>query len=495
MILLSIDQTRGVPVYRQIVNGIVAHIEAGTLTVGERLPSTRRLCDRLGVNRTTVYRAYEELTALGYIESRPGSYTTVRQRTRIAPLEDTAKRPLISWNRVSVTRSRRLFEEYADHFPEYEKAGSPGVIDLSRLYIEERLFPLKDFRRCLNEVLSDGGQALFAYGNVAGHGPLRETVAHRLKSHGISVAPDNILITHGAQQALDLVLRLLLEPGARVVVESPTYSHIIPLLRYYGSTIVEVPMRVDGMDLCALERALRKEPPALVYTMPNFHNPTGITTPQAHRERLLALCERFRTPIIEDGFEEELKYFGKSVLPIKSMDRRQIVVYVGTFSKVLFPGLRIGWIAADRECIRRLCVLKRFIDISENIALQAAMVHFYREGFYDRHVRRVHTAYRQKMNAALKAMKRFFPAGVTWTTPEGGYTIWVTLRRPYRPPGRLDELMRKHRVLVSPGDHFFYGSSPTRHFRVSIAHSSEQEIKEGVIRLGRLLGELRGSRG
>jgi DNA-binding transcriptional MocR family regulator len=490
MVLFSIDHAGKTPVYKQVIQGIIARIDDGTLAVGTRLPPTRRLCETLGINRSTAYRAYQELIALGYIESQPGSYTTVRKRVKIATGDPGDEKSLISWNKVSTSSSRRLYQKYVTHAPEYETGEPSDVVNLSRLYIEERLFPINHFRRCLNQVLSDDGSRLFGYGDIAGYAPLRETIARRMQTHGITVSADNILMTHGAQQALELIVKLLAESGKKVVVESPTYSNVIPLLEFCRASILKVPMRDDGMDLDALERILRKHQPAFIYTMPNFHNPTGITTSQAHRERLLSLCERYRTPVVEDGFEEELKYFGKSVLPIKSMDHHQTVIYVGTFSKVLFPGLRTGWIAADRECVRRLGVIKRFSDLSENMVIQAAMALFLSEGYYDLHVRRIHSAYRQKMALALTAMEKILPAGVTWTKPDGGYTIWVTAGKPYKDDRTLDELMRKHGVLVSPGRFFFCGSSPRRYFRISIANSSREEIGEGIIRFGRLLRDL-----
>jgi len=150
---------------------------------------------------------------------------------------------------------------------------------------------------------------------------------------------------------------------------------------------------------------LRKEKPALVYTMPTFHNPTGVSTDQAHRERLLSICEGHRIPVLEDAFEEEMKYFGKTTLPIKSMDKHQIVIYCGTFSKVLFPGVRIGWIAAERECIERLVAIRCFSDLAPNMILQAAMDEFCRNGYYDRHINRMHRTYRRRMQAAVRALR------------------------------------------------------------------------------------------
>jgi len=195
----------------------------------------------------------------------------------------------------------------------------------------------------MNRVIKKQGAALLGCGDRAGYLPLREHIAERLENHGISATSDEILITNGSQQAIDLVFRMIASPGKVVAIESPSYGPMLPLLNFYGLKPLEIPMRPEGMDLSILARAIREERPALIYTMPNFHNPTGVSTGQAHREQLLSLCETHRIPLLEDGYDEEMKYFGRVVLPIKSMDKHRLVIYCGTFSKILFPGVRIGW--------------------------------------------------------------------------------------------------------------------------------------------------------
>ena len=355
------------------------------------------------------------------------------------------------------------------------------------------MYPVQDFRRCLNQVLVNEGEQLLSYGDITGYLPLREYIASRMKIHGISIYPDEILITNGAQQAIDLVLNLLSRSGALVAIETPTYGNVIPAIRGRQLRILEIPMNADGMNLDYLQQKLKTRPPDFVYTIPNFHNPTGITTTQKHRETLLHLCEDYRIPVVEDGFEEELKYFGKVVLPIKSMDKNQIVIYLGSFSKVLFPGIRIGWIAADKECIKRLIAIKRFSDLSGSMFIQAALNAFCRQGYYDLHIKRMFRIFRKRMKTAMNAMEKYFPQGVIWTRPEGGYTIWVKLQKVFKTETEFHDLLLKHRVLVSPGKHYFYSKNPSRYFRISISGLTDDEIEEGNARLGRVLSELRGA--
>jgi DNA-binding transcriptional MocR family regulator len=488
MLLMTVDAASPVPVYRQIYERVARLVDDGTLTPGSRLPASRHLADTLGVNRSTVVRAYQELWALGYLESRPGSYSTVRQRVKTPSESEPGPERLIDWERAAARPARlvhRALESLAaERARPAERAVNFGTLDADRM-----LCPVDDFRRAVRQVLLADGRALLDYGDPAGYRPLRETIAQRLRVHGVTVSADEVLITNGSQHGIDLVLRLLAGPGTEVVVESPTYALAIPLFRLHGVTLREVAMRADGMDLDELERVLVRHRPALIYTMPNFQNPTGVTTSHGHRERLLALAEEHRVPILEDGFEEELKYFGKCVLPLKSMDAGGVVIYAGTFSKVVFPGLRIGWLAADRDCIERLLAISRFTVLSSNVVSQAAVQRFCAGGAYEDHLRRVHRAYRKRMAVLLAGLKRHLPsAGVRWTQPAGGYTLMLWVETSLSEP-ELDERLRRAGVLLAPGSSFFAERQREVTFRLSIANLTEDEIEEGCRRLGRVLAE------
>jgi len=492
LLLLTIDQARAVPAYVQIRDRIVALVEEGALRPGDRVPPTRVLANAVGVHRTTVVRAYEEARALGYLESRPGAYTTVRRRAR--PPATTAARGsqdesgLIDWVERATEAVRNARQR--EWTPPSSDA-SRDTIDFERLAADPSLVPAGDLRRSLKSVLARGGSGAFDYTEPAGWPPLRATIARRMRAHGVAVSADEILITSGAQQALDLVLRLLTRAGDRVVVEAPSYSMIHALLRLQGVEAVEIHMREDGMNLDELERVLDGDDAKLVYTMPNFHNPTGVTTSQAHRERLLDLCERHALPLLEDGFEEEMKYFGKAVLPIKSMDDRGLVLYVGTFSKVVFPGLRVGWIAGPREAVALLSSIQHGSCLAASTLAQAVAERFCRGGEFELHLRRIHRVYRRRMQTLLDGLDRHLPPDVQWTRPCGGYTVWLTL-----PGGSAEERawcdrLTEAGVKVMPGRAFFGSRSTRAHLRLSIACVDEPRIEEGCRRLGEVL---RGSR-
>ncbi len=498
MILVNLDKKSKIPLFMQIFQQLKKLIEENTLEPGFRMPSTRTLAEKHGVNRSTVYKAYEELWALGYLESRAGSYSIVRKRQKIAAGEPKSPKGLIHWEIKSSEPGRLLHHAYGQLKFNAPAHLTSSVINLASLDLDARLFPMDDFRRCMNTVLIEQGGNILKYGECEGYRPLREYIAARLRIHGITVNFDEILITNGSQNGIELILKLLTEPGSGVAVEAPTYSHVLPMMKYFRTNILDIPMKKDGMDLDHLRQVLETQKPAFVYTMPNFHNPTGITTDQAHREKLLSLCETYRVPILEDAFEEEMKYFGKVPLPIKSMDRHRLVLYLGTFSKVLFPGIRIGWIAAEKESIERLTTLKRFSDLSTNTLLQAALNEFCRQGYYVLHIKRMHREYRKRMNAAITALREHLSGfdKVSWSEPAGGYLIWLQLRDTQQDESALQKVFLEHGAAMAPGQYFYsnYPSHSNRpplylHFRISISTLNEHEIKEGIAKLGKAISQ------
>ena len=479
------------PIWKRLVRNVVRMVDDGSMPDGARLPPSRTLARDLGINRSTVCRAYEELASLGYLESRSGSYSTIRSRTRLAP-QSRAVRPLLDWDAVMAPGLARTYHD-AIALPR-AVAPQAGWIDFGSLTADPTLSPLPEFSRVVRRLLSASGEELLDYGDPTGHPALRQTLALRMHAHGIRASAEDVLITQGAQQALDLVLRLVARPGARVVVEAPTYGLVLPLLRLHGLEPLEIPMRNDGMDLDQLEKKLATEKPVLLYTIPTFHNPTGITTSQAHRERLLGLCEKHNVPILEDGYEEEMKYLGRRVLPIKSMDARGIVIYVGTFSKVLFPGLRVGWVTAERECLHRLAMLTRVMSLSSSHLPQAALERFCHEGRYDRYLKRVHARFRRRMTALLEGLEKHCSrVGAEWTRPNGGATAW--LRVPGAKPQdekRLLELAVKAKVAITPGSPFFAANpAPEVGFRLSISKVRLIEVDEGCKRLAKVIAGLK----
>lgn len=489
--LIKVVEGSNIPVYRQIVVQLKALIDQGVIEVNKPLPSTRSLSKKMGINRGTIDRAYKELQAFGYLSSRPGSYHVVLNRKTEAVYSPDRKSD-IPWQEASNLESNELFMDNKKRSiggVPASMAVDSALVDLSKHQLDPRLLPIQDLKRCVNHILTKYGAKALDFCPAAGNDDLREYIAQRMRLHGISTCKDEILITNGSQEALSLLCQFLVRPGRKIVGESPTYFSVLTLLKFAKADLVGVPMNGEGMDLDHLERVLGKESVSFIYTIPNFQNPTGITTSHHHRERLLGLAVKYKVPIVEDGFEEEMKYYGKVPLPIKSIDERNVVIYVGTFTKSLFPGIRIGWINADKECIDRLTAIKQCTHLRCSNFSQMVLWYFCKEGYYDLHIRKLHRVFRKRMDTAHSIMQKSFPEKVSWSRPAGGYNFWVRMPKKLT-PRQLCNYMAGHGVIVTPGAYFFLDQTESEYFRISLARINDDEIKEGLARLGKALRQL-----
>lgn len=480
MLLVPIAREGPVPIYRQIVERIVELVDQATLTPGARLPPTREFARVHAVHRATVVRAYRDLRALGYLESRPGAYTTVRGRLRPAGVRAGTVASGVRWSVPGSAAARLAADEAVPPAP-------GDAIDFASHAADPTLAPRREVWRAARRVLAADRSVVASYPDPRGLPELRAVIARRMAVHGVAADPDEIVVTNGTQQALDLIFRMLLGPRPDVVVESPTYGMVLALLRLHGARVHPVPMAADGLDLDRLRDVIARKRPALVYTMPNFHNPTGLTTSQAHREALLAICEARRVPIVEDGFDEELKYSGPAVLPIKSIDARGVVLYLGTLSKVAFPGLRLGWIVAPAEAAARLTAVQRVSALGASGLGQAVAAEVLGSSRFEAHLRAAHRVYRHRLQTLVAGLEEHLPGGVRFTRPEGGYTVWLSV--PGRPGEErvLFERIWRAGVKVVAGRTFHVRPTRVPHFRLSIAWVDEERIREGCRRLGRAL--------
>lgn len=490
MIVLSLNKKSRTSLSWQVFTEIKEMIENNTLPPGTKLPSSRMLAAKHGISRNVAYNAYEELWGQGYVESRPGSYTIVRKKTPSIKLTQRADKGLIDWNNVVSLKSKEVY----DIISKYPRSGyrmkSSDFIDMGTLDLDHRILPYEDFRRCINTVIKKQPY-IFNYGEPEGYFPLRSFIASRLRTHGIHVAPEEIMITNGTQHSLDLTLRLLGKSGSVIVTENPTYSLALPLMQFYQAEIISVSMYEDGLNLSELNKILKSKQVSFVYTTPNFHNPTGITMSPEVREDLVRMCEKYQVPIVEDAFEEEMKYFGKVPLSIKSMDKNQIVIYMSSFSKVLFPGVRIGWIAADKDFTKIASAVKKTSDLASNSVIQAALCEFCRQGYYDIHITRMNRIYKKRMQTALQVLKNELSCDhISWSEPLGGYLIWLKLSRLNISEEELHGIFKNFKINTAPGSLYFNKKPADHYIRLSISQLNEEEIIEGVGRLGKALKEI-----
>ena len=462
------------PVYRQIADQIRAQIEAERLVAGSRLPPIRNLARDLGVNRDTVALAYESLAQAGMVESAVGRGTFVVEMPA-APGSESLFEP-----KFAATTNRLMnFERGRPRF-----GSADAAVPMHSLIPDPALYPLDAFRRALNRALQEGGPELLLYGTPQGDPTLREILAGRLSRAGIEVGPEELVLCHGASQGISLALRLFASPGDVVALEDPTYNNVLAAALGLGLDVAAIPMREGGMDLAVLERTLARPEVKVLYTMPTFHNPMGTTTPLAHRRAVLDTARRHGVPIIEDGYEMDLRFTGRSLPPLAGLDSGGIVVHLFSFSKSLFPGARVGAITARSRTIDALLALKQASDLSDALPLQAALASFVSSGEYDRHLTKLRRVLRGRRDALLEALEREMPEGTTWTLPEGGYQVWVELPEMIDTRDLLTDAVGAG-VLFAPGSQFHHDGRASRCLRLTFAMAEAEDLRLGVARLGR----------
>lgn len=480
---LALDPQSSQPLYAQISGHFRESILGDNLRPGVRLPAVRTLAASLGVNRATVESAYAELVAAGLVAPRQGSGFYVLTH---APGEPVAARRSGDWPAWQGRIRYGGYEAMSAYLPEASR--QTDWIALDGGACDPRLFPMDEFRRMLGQVMRRDGGAALEYGEIGGYRPLRSTLAQVLASQGVQTSADNILITAGSQQALSLVAALLLSPGEAVVAERPTYAGALDVFRARGLVVHTVGVDEDGMDMDELEAVIARHRPGLIYTIPNFHNPTGACLSGQRRRRLISLAGRHDVPILEDDYVGDIRYEGRAQPTLKSLDPDGRVIYVGTFSKMLVPGLRVGYVVADGPVYDHLLRAKRCHDLATCNLTQRALCDYVSVGRYGAHLQRSCTVYRRRRDAMLAALERHMPAGASWVRPKGGLFVWVRL------PGGMSasEALPKacaEGVVFAPGGNFHLDpEAGDGCMRLNFASNSEGVIEEGIRRLGLALG-------
>lgn len=372
----------------------------------------------------------------------------------------------------------------------------PEVISFAGGLPAAELFPVEGFREAACELLEEHGETSLQYSTTEGYPPLREMIARHVGRYGVEAEPDNILITTGSQQALDLLGKLLIDRGDPVLVERPSYLGALQAFKVYGPRFRTLPLDEEGMTVVGLE-GLLTERPKFLYLLPNFHNPAGVTLSLERRQRIAELARAAGVPIVEDDPYGQLRYEGDHLPTVYSLDRELAgagspdgnVVYMSSFSKVLAPGLRLGWVTAPQDVIGRLVQLKQGADLHTSTFCQMLAHRISRDGFLDRNTGALRVAYKERRDAMLAAMDRHFPSEVTWTRPEGGLFLWLTL------PESMDsdELLAaalERRVAFVPGEPFYaQGEGGSQHCRLNYSCMPPDRIEEGIRRLGAVLEE------
>lgn len=455
----------------RIAQGVVADIRRGRLTPGQKLPGTRAWAKALEVNRNTVVAAMEELEAQGWIETLAKRGTWVRQSLPIEP-RPTAPRglpdllaPLPPSPAFLTPRPYVL---------------SKGVLHLSAGTPDPRLFPVELLARTWRRVVRRRGQLLLSYGDPAGHPGLREALAQMVAElRAVPATAEHVVVTRGSQMALDLVASAVLVPGDTVAVEALGYRPAWDALRLRGARVVPIPVDAEGLQVEALARLAARTRVRSVYVTPHHQYPTTVTMSASRRLALLALAQRHRFLVIEDDYDHEFHYEGRPVVPLLARDEAGVVVSIGTLSKVLAPGLRVGFVVAPTTLAQRLAGLRAVMDRQGDHPMEATIAELLEEGELQRHVRKMRVVYQRRRDVLVEALRSKLAGALEFDVPSGGISVWARLVRPLK-LARWRTRALERGVAVTPGAHYRFDGEEPGAMRLVFSRYDEAELRHAV---------------
>jgi DNA-binding transcriptional MocR family regulator len=461
----KLDPASETPLYRQLASFIQNLVQTGRLNAGDRLPPTRDLAGQLGLNRTTVSAAYEVLETEGLITGQVGRGSFI-----------AGHKPSSSSGMDWV----RFFESSGPPPPRVPSVTGSGVISFAASRPSEDLFPLADLRASAEAVLASADlSSILQLGSPGGYEPLRRYLLDNAREEGLAGPGDDILITNGCQQALDLLSRVLIRAGDTVVVEDPVYPGLRNLLEEAGANLI-------GADPTRLSSFFHGRSIRAVVLTPNFQNPTGATLSQDTRESVVEAVHQAGAVLIENDVYSQLRYSGEPIPALKKLDKTGDTVILRSFSKIAFPGLRVGWLIGPRPLIARLMNARQLADLHGDQLSQALVLEFARSGRLAEHLAHTLETGRERLRTLFSALETYMPEGVTYSRPEGGMNVWVNL------PGGIDTfdlLQQAHRegVTYIPGRHFVVSRPHHNALRLSFAGLKPEAISSGVARLARAI--------
>ena len=491
MLPIQLQPESHVPLYVQLRDQLRALVHSGDLRPGDRIPASRELATQLGVHRTTVANAYAELESEGLIQGHVGRGTFIRNTA--PPLKISPPPPTLGGNGGVRWESLFADERGEEALNRLMHAAPEQDVSFVMACPAEEFFPVEELRNCCNTVLRREAMQILRLGPSDGYPPLKKALVALVRSEGTPAQDENLLITDGCQQSFDLLCKAFLRPGDAVLLENPAYPGAIAIFAGARVRCLGVPVRTRpepggslGVDVSALEATLVANRVKLMVLTPDFQNPTGTTLPVAARRKLLELASRHQVPIVEDHIYARLRARGAKVPSLKQLDRSNLVIQIDSFSKVAFPGLRVGWCVAPANVIERLRLVKQSTDLHTDQLSQATLAEFMRRGLLARHLARMCEVYTRRLEALEEALAKHMPEGTYWTRPEGGMCLWVEL-----PPGfDASELLihvRERGVLFAPGRYFYFQNPQPNTLRLGFAGLDERRIARGVATLGELL--------
>lgn len=408
---------------------------------------------------------------------------------------------------ISTTEDFAMNSELARHFSDRAKEMKasevrellkllqvPDMISFAGGLPNPESFPVEIIREIANDILLKDGTAALQYGITEGYAPLRESVAERMQKKGMDITKENVLIVSGSQQVIDLMGKIFIDPKDTVVVSSPTYLTALTGFASLQATFESIPIDQDNMRMDIFEERMKRlsrraNPPEIVYVLPNFQNPAGVTMPEKSRKKLVDLASDYDFIILEDDPYGELRYVGEHLRPIKSFDDEGRVVYMSTFSKILSPGLRVGWAVADPEILRKLIIAKQSTDVCASVLGQRIAHEYIARGHIDPQIKRICELYSRKLRLMLAGMKQYMPEGIRWIEPEGGMFLWVTIPEGMDSSKLLEKALKKRVAFVTGKAFFADPKEGTNTLRLNFTHPADPLITEGLRRLGSVFNQ------
>ncbi|MFD1174974.1 PLP-dependent aminotransferase family protein [Paenibacillus puldeungensis] len=466
------------PVYIQVKDYMKWLITKGALQVGERLPSTRELGLLLGVSRNSIIAAYEALEEEGltYVIQGKGSFIAAS-----VPTSNTVSPWQLDWK--SRMNEQACLAVELDRMKHGIRA-TKGTISFTSIAPDETLFDLDNVKRAFLDRMAVEGNILLNYGYAKGYKPLIDYLLKYMERKGVDLQGKDMLITSGFTEGLDIVLSAIRKKKhGSVLCENPTHQTAIKNFKIHGFDITGIPMEHDGIDLGKLEQALLERPYDCAYLIPSYHNPTGIVTSAEKRLTLMQLLSRYRVPVIEDGFNEELRYSGSHVAPLAALaGQGNSVIYLGSFSKVLFPGIRVGWVLADRELIDVLESVKRARSIHTSTLDQSLLYQYLYNGNFEKYLKKARAEYKRKYEWTKECCEKYIP--FQRLSGSGGLHLFVEFT-PELDTRELLEACSRQGVIFTPGDMFYTNGKGWHTMRIGFSRVSEEDIENGI----RIIGE------
>lgn len=467
---IALDKESKNPIYQQLGDALQDLIHQGILKPNTKLPPIRTLAEQLKINNVTVVNAYK------YLENKKVVYSQMGSGTYVSPLP------------VEEIPSPVFLQHVSAHEKEHHSFAY-DTVNFASMSPSTDLFPVEDFKSAFNEILErDKGDA-FHYQESQGYYPLRQSLCQYLSTYGIHAVPDKIQIISGAQQGIDILSKAMLRYGDIVFIEKPTYYGAIGAFQSRGGKIIEIPLEEDGMNLSLLENYMKLYHPKLIYTMTYYQTPTGLSYSLEKKRMLLEMAEKYDTFIIEEDYLSDLHYSEKPIIPLKALDHRNRVIYIKSFSKILMPGLRMGFLVLPKSILNHVLSAKHTSDISTSGFIQRALDLYLRKNLRKQHLEKMNAIYRERYKLTVAAIHTHLSPYVSYIPPEGGLSIWLKVQKTIDLQLLYNRLLA-HNIIISPGSLFCTDEEPIPYFRLCFAAVSKEDIEPGIRKIKEVLESL-----